>query len=81
MTADGGVVLGHNSMIGYPEADFNVVVDLAPEKGHRILMQTAPGWIHSGTDFFVTDAGLVGSETTIGGFDGFDEAASLTGRT
>ena len=73
MTADGGVVLGHNSMIGYPEADFNVVLDLAPEKGHRILMQTAPGWIHSGTDFFVTDAGLVGSETTIGGFEGFDE--------
>ena len=66
------MVLGHNSMVDYPEADFNVVLDLQPAHGHRILMQTAPGWIHSGTDFFVTDAGLVGSETTIGHFDGFD---------
>jgi len=72
-TADGGIVLGHNTMFLYPEADFNVILDIAPVKGHRILMQTAPGWIHSGTDFFITDAGLVGSETTIGGFSGFDE--------
>ena len=73
MTADGNVVLGHNTMDTYNEADFNVVIDIVPEKGHRILMQTAPGLIHSGTDFFVTDAGLVGSETTLGGFEGFDE--------
>lgn len=72
MTADGGVVLGHNTMFGFPEAMANVVVDIVPEKGHRMLMQIFPGWIHSGTDFFITDAGLVGSETTIGGFDGFD---------
>jgi phospholipase B-like protein len=73
MTAGGGVVLGHNTMFGYPQADFDVIVDLVPARGHRVLMQTAPGWIHSGTDFFLTDAGLVGSETTIGGFNGFDE--------
>ncbi len=71
MTRDGGVVLGHNMMWDYTEAYFNVIIDLVPAKGHRILMQTVPGWIHSGTDFFVTDAGLVGSETTIGGFHGF----------
>jgi Phospholipase B len=73
MTADGNVVLGHNSMVDYPEARANVILDLAPQHGHRILMQTWPGWIHSGTDFFITDAGLVGSETTIGEFSGFDE--------
>jgi len=73
MTADGGIVLGHNTMFDYPEADFNVVLDVQPAKGHRILMQVAPGWIHSGTDFFITEAGLVGSETTIGGFSSFDE--------
>jgi hypothetical protein len=73
MTKDGGVVLGHNTMFDYVGAIANVVLDLAPAKGHRILMQTQPGWIHSGTDFFVTDAGLVGSETTIGGFHGFSE--------
>ena len=75
MTADGGVVLGHNTMLGYPEADANVILDILPERGHRILMQVIPGWIHSGTDFFITDAGLVGSETTIGGFNSFDAKA------
>jgi hypothetical protein len=73
MTADGGVVLGHNTMLDYPLATYNVIVDIQPAQGHRVLMQTAPGLIHSGTDFFVTDAGLVGSETTIGGFDSYDE--------
>ena len=73
MTRGGGVVLGHNTMIDYAEASQRVVLDLVPAHGHRILMQTAPGWIHSGTDFFITDAGLIGSETTIGGFHGFSE--------
>ena len=72
MTADGGVVLGHNTMQGYWIALPSVIIDIVPEKGHRILMQTYPGWIHSGTDFFITDAGLVGAETTIGAFEGFD---------
>ena len=43
-----------------------------PAHGHRIFWQTTPGWIHSGTDFFITSAGIVGSETTIGDFEGFD---------
>ncbi len=73
MTKDGGIVLGHNTMDDYVEALANVVIDIKPTKGHRILMQTQPGWIHSGTDFFITDAGLVGSETTIGGFEHFSE--------
>jgi hypothetical protein len=73
MTRDGGVVLGHNTMFSYVEAVSNVIIDLVPAKGHRILMQTQAGWIHSGTDFFITDAGLVGSETTIGNFHGFTE--------
>jgi hypothetical protein len=73
MTADGGVVLGHNTMSDYTLDYCNVILDLVPAKGHRILMQTCPGWIHSGSDFFITDAGLVGSETTIGMFHGFTE--------
>jgi len=73
MTSDGGIVLAHNTWNDYPEADFNVILDLVPARGHRILMQTTAGWIHSGPDFFVTSAGLMGSETTIVGFTGFDE--------
>lgn len=71
-TRGGNVVLGHNTMQGYADALPLVVQDIAPPKGRRILWQTTAGWIHSGTDFFITDAGLVGSETTIGGFEGFD---------
>jgi hypothetical protein len=73
MTRDGRIVLGHNTMGGYADACFNLILDIKPAKGHGILMQAAPGWVHSGTDFFITDAGLVGAETTIGGFKGFDE--------
>jgi hypothetical protein len=68
MTSDGKIVLGHNSMLGYDDPFFNLILDIKPDKGHRIMMQAAPGFIHSGTDFFITDAGLVGSETTIVGF-------------
>jgi hypothetical protein len=71
-TKDGNVVLGHNTMSGYADVFPNVIADIVPERGHRIFWQTCAGWIHSGMDFFVTDAGLVGSETTIGGFEGFD---------
>lgn len=72
MTKDGGIVLGHNTMTSFYEPFCNIIIDILPEKGHRILMQTTAGLIHSGTDFFITDAGLVGSETTIGDFFPFD---------
>lgn len=72
MTSDGKIVLGHNTMFPYEEPFCNIIIDILPEKGHRILMQTFAGFVHSGTDFFVTDAGLVGSETTIGNFNPFD---------
>jgi hypothetical protein len=71
-TRDGNVVLGHNTMQSYADAMPAIVQDILPSRGHRILWQTTAGWIHSGTDFFITDAGIVGSETTIGGFESFD---------
>jgi hypothetical protein len=71
-TADGRIVLAHNTWSDYFYAVANVILDILPAQGHRILMQASAGLIHSGTDFFITDAGLVGSETTIGGFFPFD---------
>ncbi|HLX61542.1 MAG TPA: C45 family autoproteolytic acyltransferase/hydrolase [Planctomycetota bacterium] len=65
-TADGKIVFGHISMYDlYPSSFFNVWIDLKPSKGHRILMQTVPGGIQSGLDYYITDAGLLCSETTI----------------
>jgi len=72
MTKDGSIVIGHNSWNNYFFPLFGIIIDILPSKGHRIFMQTMPGFIHSGSDFFVTDAGLVGTETTIGDFFPFD---------
>jgi hypothetical protein len=72
MTSDGKIVLGHNTMGGYWDPECNVILDILPEKGHRIMMQTTSGLIHSGTDFFIAESGIIGSETTIGAFFPFD---------
>ena len=64
-TADGRPVFFQIFMWdGYTGVHFNVVLDVLPEKGHRFVMQTFPGGIHSGTDFYMNDAGIVIGETT-----------------
>lgn len=44
---------------------------------NSILMQTFPGGVWSSTDFFVTSAGFIGTETTIGGFNAFELHAPI----
>ncbi|MEW6363329.1 MAG: C45 family peptidase [Acidobacteriota bacterium] len=73
-TTGGQIVMAHNSWDDYVDLRFcNIIVDVQPANGHGILMQSWGPCIYSVTDFFITRAGLVGTETTIGGFDGFDE--------
>ncbi len=68
-TEDGKIVCAHNSFVDYIDGQYsNIVLDIKPEKGFRMIMQTAPCWIWSGTDFFITSKGIIGTETTIGGF-------------
>ena len=68
-TEDGKIVVAHNSFTDYIDGQFsNIILDLNPDQGHRFIMQTSPCWIWSGSDFFVTSKGIVGTETTIGGF-------------
>lgn len=65
-TADGKVVIGHITMFGlYPSRFYNLWLDVQPESGHRVLMQSYPGGIQSGMDYYLTSAGLVLAETTI----------------
>jgi len=72
-TANGKIVMAHNSWSNYALLRFcNIIVDITPEKGHQILMQSWGPCIYSATDFFITSAGLIGTETTIGGFKGFN---------
>ena len=72
-TADGGVVIAHNSWDVYILGQyFNVILDIEPAEGYRMLMQSVPGYIDSMTDFFVTGAGIMGTETTLGGYSDYD---------
>ena len=71
-TLHGDIVCAHNSFADFVDGQYsNYVVSVFPDQGHAFVMQTSPGWIWSGTDFFVTAAGIVGTETTFGGFVGF----------
>ncbi len=65
-TASGEVVFGQIFMWGgYTGVHWNVLLDLQPSSGHRLVMQTFPGGIHSGADFYINAAGLVIGETTV----------------
>ncbi len=44
---------------------FNVWLDVKPAKGHRVFMQSYPGGIQSGMDYYYNDAGLLVTETTL----------------
>ena len=41
------------------------MLDIKPESGHHMLMQSYPGGIESGTDWYQNDAGIVLTETTL----------------
>jgi hypothetical protein len=72
-TKDGRIVMAHNTWSEFETGQFsNLIMDIAPSEGHRIFMQSDPGYIDSFSDFFVTNAGLMGTETTIGGFSLYD---------
>jgi hypothetical protein len=80
-TADGKIVIVHNNFSNFVEGQFaRVVLDLKPDKGARMLIQGFVGWIWSGTDFFVTSNGIIGSETTIGGFFPFENNIPISCR-
>jgi hypothetical protein len=72
-TKDHKIVIGHNNWTDYIVGErWNEIADIKPEKGNPILMDCAPGFIHSGDDFVVNKGGILITETTITGFKGFD---------
>ena len=71
-TKDGKIVCGHNTFDNFIDSQYcNVMLEIRPDKGNAIIMQTSPGCIASGTDYYVTSNGLICTETTIGGFSKF----------
>jgi len=65
-TGDGQVLIGHITMWNLFHAyHYNVWLDIKPARGHRVLMQTYPGGIMSGLDYYMNDRGIVVCETTL----------------
>ena len=65
-TKDGKIVFGQLFMWGgYTGYHWNVVVDVVPSEGNRLVYQTYPGGIHSGADFYINSAGIMIGETTV----------------
>ncbi len=72
-TKDGRVVMGHNAWTGYMDGErWNIIFDIVPQQGYRILMDGFPGLIHSADDFGMNSAGMLITETTISNFSGWN---------
>jgi hypothetical protein len=72
-TEEGRIVLAHNTWFQYlPGRRYNTILDVSPAKGTRFVMQTMPGTIASGTDWYLSQTGLIIAETTITGMTTFN---------
>ena len=68
-TKDGKIVVGHNNWTNYVVGGrWNVVYDIRPEKGHRLIMDGLPGVIVSDDDFGANARGIVVTETRAGDY-------------
>ncbi|MCU7496315.1 MAG: hypothetical protein HF314_08245 [Ignavibacteria bacterium] len=65
-TKDKRVVFGQLFMWnGYTGPHWNIIVDVKPSKGQRLVYETFPGGIHSGADFYINESGIIIGETTV----------------
>jgi len=72
-TKDGKIVIAHNNWSSYLDgARWVIMFDVAPASGQHFIMDGLPAFIHSADDFGINSAGIVITETTIGGFSGYD---------
>lgn len=66
-TKNGKIVMAHNSHSDMVSGSFfNIIIYMTPKDGFPFCMQTAPGYVASGTDWFLCKSGMIGCETTIG---------------
>ena len=68
-TKDGEIVIGHNTFDEFLTGQYgNIILNIKPEKGNDIIMQSYPGFIWSATDYYVCSNGMAMTEVTLGGF-------------
>ncbi len=69
-TKDGRIVISDSVWCGgwwysyYIAQRWNVILDIEPSKGHRLIIATSPGYIWSDEDYWQNDVGLAMVETT-----------------
>lgn len=79
-TTGGEIVCAHITFDNYMMGQFDNIIlyidtstsSTSKKPSYNMLMQTFAGGIFSSTDFFVTSANIIGTETTIGGFHAFE---------
>ena len=65
-TANGEIVMAHNTHADFISGQLlNIVMTVSPTNGHTFKMQTAAGLVASSADWFVSENGIIGCETTI----------------
>ena len=65
-TESGEIVMAHNTHTDFVSGSrLNIIIHVEPNDGHSFVMQTAPGYIASSTDWFLCSSGIIGCETTI----------------
>ncbi len=65
-TETGKIVMAHNTHTDFVSGALtNIILRIEPTEGHTFVMQTAPGYIASSTDWFLSSSGIIGCETTI----------------
>jgi hypothetical protein len=65
-TEKGTIVMGHNTHADFVTGQYqNIILYITPDEGFPFVMQTAPGYIASGIDWFICSTGIIGCETTI----------------
>lgn len=63
---DGNIIMAHNTHTDYLTGQKgNIIMEICPSNGNRMIMQTYPGYICSGTDWFMIENGIIGCECTI----------------
>lgn len=72
-TKGGQIVIAHNNWSSYAEGSrWTIMFDIEPAEGHRILQDGVPGMITSNDDFGINEAGIMVTETTMSGFEGWN---------
>jgi hypothetical protein len=72
-TKDGQIVMAHNNWTSYAEGSrWNIMFDIVPQEGLRMIGDGLPGVIVSDDDFTINSGGLMVTETTITDFNGWD---------